>query len=55
MSIANRSLALEEIKKSEIDIEDLLLGRHLSVSNTAPDAQPVCHVVKIKGSITVSF
>ena len=55
MSLVNRSLALEEIKESDRDLDDLLLVRHLSISNAATESQPACQVVKVSGSITVSF
>lgn len=55
MSILNRSLAVEEIERSDCDLEDLILVRHLSIRNASTEAQPVCQVVKVSGNITVSF
>jgi hypothetical protein len=55
VSTFNRSLALEEIKESTIQIDDLLPVRHLSISNASTDLQPACRVVKVSGNITVSF
>ncbi len=51
----HRSLVLEEFKVAEVELEELLPGRHLSLSNMATDAQSVFQVVKVSGSITVSF
>lgn len=55
MSILNRSLALEEVSETQCDIEDLLQVRHLSISNASTEPQHACHVVKVSGSVTVSF
>lgn len=55
MSIGNSSLALEvkeELMEPEFDLH--LHSKHLSISD-ALDEQPARHVVKVKGSITVSF
>ena len=48
MSKLNRSLALEEIKGSDSDLEELLLVRYLSVSSTSTESQPVCQVVTVE-------
>lgn len=55
VSSFNRSLALEEINESKSDHDDLLLLRHLFIGNTSTETQPVFQVVKVSGSITVSF
>jgi len=55
VSKLSRSLALEEIKESDRDLDDLLLVRHLSISNVSTEPQPACQVVKVSGNITVSF
>lgn len=55
MSLLNRSLALEEIERSDNGLEEMLLARHLSISNASTEAQPACQVVKVSGTITVSF
>lgn len=55
VSSFNRSLALEENEGSVQDLEALLHLRHLSIRNASTEAQPVCQVVKVSGTITVSF
>jgi len=55
VSILNSSLALEEIQVSNNDLEDLHLVRHLSIRNASTESQPVYQVVKVSGTITVSF
>lgn len=55
VSSFNRSLALEEVSESVSDHEDLLHLRHLYISNASTEKQPVLKVVKVSGSITVSF
>jgi hypothetical protein len=55
VSTLNRSLVLEEIKESVIDLDDLFSLRHLSISNHSTDAQTAHQVVKVSGNITVSF
>lgn len=55
VSTINRSLALEEINGSAQDLEELLHLRNLSISNVSTEDQPACQVVKVGGSITVSF
>jgi hypothetical protein len=55
VSTFNRSLAFEEIKESEVKLEELLPVRHLSISSVSTTAQPVHQVVKVSGSITISF
>lgn len=55
MGIANRSLALGEIKESHDSFIDLLPEQYLSISNLLMTAQPACQVVKVSGTITVSF
>jgi hypothetical protein len=55
VSLVNCSLVLEEIKDLENHLIDVFPERYLSISNSSVDAQPVCQVVKISGSITVSF
>lgn len=55
MSTCNRSLAVEEMDEPVEKLVDLLPLRYLSLSNPSPDFQPVNQVVKVSGSITVSF
>ena len=55
VSSFNRSLALEENEGSVQDLDALLHLRHLSISNGSTEAQPACQVVKVSGTITVSF
>lgn len=55
VSMLNRLPVLEEIQEFENKIVDLLPVRYLSIHNTATQAQPVCQVVKVCGTITVSF
>ena len=55
MSILNSSLALEEFQVSNTELKDLDLVRHLSIRNVSTESQPVYQVVKVKGTITVSF
>jgi len=55
VSTLNSSLALEEMTESQSDMESLLQVRHLSISNALPEQEHACHVVKVSGSVTVSF
>lgn len=55
LSTLNRSFALEEIKESDTDLVDLLPERHLSISNLSTDESSLIQVVKVSGTITVSF
>lgn len=55
VSIHNSSLALDEIQVSNSDLVDLHLVRHLSIRNASTESQPACQVVKVSGTITVSF
>jgi hypothetical protein len=50
-----RSLALEDVKETEMELEVYDPVRHLSISNVDADIQPLNQVVKVSGSITVSF
>jgi hypothetical protein len=55
VSTFTRSLAFEEIKESEVKLEELLPVRHLSISSVSTSTQPVNQVVKVSGTITISF
>lgn len=55
MSYYNRSLALEDVQETEVKLEELLPVRHLTLSDVSTETQPVKQVVKVCGSITVSF
>lgn len=55
VSICHRALILEEIGKSEDHFVDLFPLRHLSLSNASTDRQPVIQVVKVSGTVTISF
>ncbi len=55
MSKLKRSLALQDVKEPEMELEVYDPVRLLSISNVIADSQPVNQVIKISGSITVSF
>ncbi len=56
MSNLSRSLALEETKETTFKCEVQLPVRHLSIRNASTTTpQPACQVVKVSGSVTVSF
>lgn len=55
MSNYNRSLALEEMKESEVELGGYLPAKHLNLSNESTEAQLEHRVVKVCGTITVSF
>ena len=55
MSKLSRSLVLEELHEQNFVLEELLPGRHLSISSVEVEEQQIKEVVKISGSITVSF
>lgn len=51
----NSALAYQEIRETEHDLPDLLPMRHLFLSDVSTDQQPIICVVKVSGTITVSF
>lgn len=55
MSNLNSSLALEETKETTFKCEVQLPVRHLSIRNASTPPQLACQVVKVSGSVTVSF
>jgi len=55
VSTCNRSVTYEEIEESEENFIDLLPMRHLYISNASMDLQPANQVVRVSGSITISF
>lgn len=56
MSKLNSPIALEERGvKFQVETSHFVKEHALSVSNAQPDLQYVRQVVKVKGSITVSF
>ncbi|WP_158383154.1 hypothetical protein [Candidatus Protochlamydia sp. R18] len=58
MSNYNSSLALEDVHEyARVDSELNLLvpTRHLSIGTNSADTQPLYQVVKVSGTITVSF
>ncbi len=55
MSNYYRSAACEEIKDKQGPYIDLLPMLHLSISNASADTQITPSVIKVSGTITVSF
>lgn len=55
VSTYNRSLVLEEIKETENLFLDLLPLRRQQTSHVSHEIEPAVKVVKVSGSITVSF
>jgi hypothetical protein len=55
VSKLNRSLVLENLQEQNIALEELFPGRHLSISSVEVEEQMITEIVKISGSITVSF
>jgi hypothetical protein len=53
VSTYNRSLALEEIEQTYVELDELLEMRHVSIGRCATEEQS--QAVKISGTITVSF
>ncbi len=52
----NSSLALEEMnERVETELDLLVQARHLSISSASAEVQPLFRVVKVSGSITISF
>ncbi|MBA3721599.1 MAG: hypothetical protein H0W88_04285 [Parachlamydiaceae bacterium] len=56
MSNLKSSIVLEEIDEYTCEVIDInLLSRELNNSNTTQKTQSACQIVKISGSITISF
>ncbi len=58
VSLHNCALALEDIHEYdelESNVDLFIQARHLSFCNTTAKIQPALQVVKVTGSITVSF